>query len=176
MKKVMFGMIAGSALLLAACGGAEEEVATPEAEAPASTETAEAPAVDAEIVAIIEARQDNLKEMGASMRAISENMRSGSPDATLISEKADIIAGHAATMGDWFPAGSGPEAGVETEALPAIWENPEGFDEAVSNFQTAAVAFQTAAASGDMTATGGALRTLGGTCGACHDDFRVDDD
>ncbi|WP_293608939.1 cytochrome c [Ponticaulis sp.] len=176
MKKVMFGMIASSALLLAACGGAEEEVATPEAEAPAATETAEAAAANAEIVAIIEARQDNLKEMGASMRAISESMRSGSPDATLISEKADIIAGHAATMGDWFPAGSGPEAGVETEALPTIWENPEGFAEAVSNFQTAAVAFQAAAASGDMTATGGALRSLGGTCGACHDDFRVDDD
>lgn len=175
MKKIMFGMIAGSALLVAACGGAEEEApVTPEAETPA----AEAPASEdaSPMAAIIEARQDNLKEMGASMRAISESMRSGSPDAELISDKADIIAGHAETIGDWFPEGSGPEAGVETEALPAIWENPEGFQEAVSTFQTAAVAFQVAAASGDMAATGGALRGLGGSCGGCHDNFRVDDD
>ena len=176
MKKVVFGMIAGSALMLAACGGAEEDVATSDAEAPAASVTTEASAANAEIVAVIEARQDNLKEMGASMRAISESMRSGSPDSALISEKADIIAAHSQTMPNWFPAGSGPEAGVETEALPTIWENPDGFAEAVSNFQAAAVVFQTAAASGDMAATGGALRTLGGTCGACHDDFRVDDD
>ena len=172
MKKLMFGMCAASALMLAACGGSEDVSETDEPIVESSLSAEES----AEMEAIISSRQAGFKTFGRNMRAINQSLQSGSPDAAVIAEAAATIHETSMGMETWFPEGSGPESGFETEALPAIWENPEGFAEAVMNFQTAAAELDTIAASGDMEAFQTQLRATGGTCGACHDDFRVDDD
>lgn len=70
---------------------------------------------------------------------------------------------------DLFPEGS---IVGESEALPAIWENWDGFTAIVETGKTAAAAGLAAAEAGDATAYAAALQTLGGTCGACHQQFR----
>lgn len=163
----------GASLMLAACGGSEEAEAPVDSPAPA----AEAPAEDAnsEMASAIEARQANFKKVGGNFKTISDNMRAGEPDIEAVKTAAANVAKLSQDVANWFPAGSGPEAG-ETEALPVIWEKPEEFTAAIVRFQTAAAALNEAAQTGEMAAVGAAFRPVGGSCGGCHDAFRLDDD
>ncbi|MBL6946518.1 MAG: cytochrome c [Rhodospirillales bacterium] len=71
--------------------------------------------------------------------------------------------------GDIFPKDSGMG---KTGALPAIWEKPDDFAQAVAAFEDASVQFAMAANGGDMGAIGAALGGLGKSCGGCHKPFR----
>ena len=62
----------------------------------------------------------------------------------------------------------------ESEALPAIWEQPEKFAAALKNSEQATAEFaRVVAAGGDRAATGAAFRDVGKSCSGCHDDYRV---
>ena len=66
-----------------------------------------------------------------------------------------------------FHSGSGDG---KTEALPAIWENPEDFAERLDAFREAANGLRAAAETGgDMAA---AIQQLGQACKGCHDNYR----
>lgn len=65
---------------------------------------------------------------------------------------------------------------VETTALDKIWDNQPDFANKAQALVDNATAFADAAATGDRGATLGAFRALGGSCGNCHDDYRVDED
>jgi cytochrome c556 len=65
---------------------------------------------------------------------------------------------------------------VETEALDVIWEDATGFAAKAQALVDNATAFADAASTGDRGQTLGAFRALGGSCGDCHDNFRVDTD
>jgi len=87
------------------------------------------------------------------------------------------VLGHALTLqqlsvmaSDIFPEGSHGEG---SRALPDIWNDADGFGEALSAFQSAAGALADAARAGDMTAVGDAAAGLGRTCGGCHRPFRA---
>jgi len=90
------------------------------------------------------------------------------------------LAGHAAglvssaaELNNIFQKGSAVD---DSEALPAIWEQPEKFAAAIKRNQEATVAFQEAVAGGDSDTIGAAFRNMGKSCGGCHDDFRMEDD
>ena len=90
------------------------------------------------------------------------------------------LAGHAAGLASAaaelkyiFPEGSDVD---ESEALPAIWEQPEKFAAAVEKAEEATAAFEEAVAGGDSEAIGAAFRNVGMACRGCHDDFRVEHD
>jgi cytochrome c556 len=105
--------------------------------------------------------------IGASsmiVRGLVEN------DGHLAGHAAGIAAG-AAELDRIFPAGSNVG---ESEALPAIWDDAEGFATAVDNMQAAAAAFVEAAESGDAEAIGAAFRNVGMGCRGCHDNYRVE--
>ena len=70
-----------------------------------------------------------------------------------------------------FIAGSAPGDGVESGALPGIWEDPEGFAEKFAAFREAS-AGAGAALAGGQDSIGPVLQAMGGTCKECHDDFR----
>ncbi|MDZ7644625.1 MAG: cytochrome c [Woeseiaceae bacterium] len=64
----------------------------------------------------------------------------------------------------------------ESEALPAIWENPDEFAAAVEEAQKATRNFrEVVAGGGDKGEIAAAFREVGGSCKGCHDSFRVDD-
>ena len=65
---------------------------------------------------------------------------------------------------------------VETTALDSIWENMDDFAAKAQDLEDNASAFADAASGGDFATAMGAFRAFGGSCGNCHDTYRVDTD
>lgn len=132
-----------------------------------------APAMALTPIEAMKLRHDKFEGFGASMKAISDSLRSGKPDAGMIGKRAGAMAADGPNIPSWFPKGSGPESGRKTEALPAIWAQPAEFAARADAFTKAAKGLQAAAATGDGAAMGKATQALGGTCKGCHDNFRL---
>jgi cytochrome c556 len=122
---------------------------------------------------VITARQQNYKAIGKAMKGIMDELKTGSPSISTVQTNARTIAGLAPKLPGWFPAGTGPESGVKTAALPAVWQNNADFQVAAKNFAAAAQGLNAAAAKGDAAQIGDAAKALGGTCKSCHDRFRL---
>jgi len=91
--------------------------------------------------------------------------------------KAAIATFNAAAQsyGEFFPEGSNTG---DTEASPAIWENPEGFQQALAKFQSdAANAMNASGREGpaDLAAFRSAVTPVLSNCTSCHENFRLDD-
>ncbi|TWG93358.1 cytochrome c556 [Mesorhizobium sp. J18] len=117
-----------------------------------------------------------LMESNAASAGVAAAMLKGEMDYSPVVAKAAINALHATALafGDYFPEGS--ETGGDTTASPKIWENMEGFQEAVTKFQTDSAA--AAEASGkdgpaDLEAFKAAITPVLGNCRGCHEDFRI---
>ena len=123
----------------------------------------------------IETRQAQLKKMGKAFKAISDQLKSGSPDVAAIQEAAASVPVESAGMEDWFPEGTGPDSGVKTDALPAIWENRADFEQKLADFRAASDELAAIAPGGDVAAIGAAFQKTGGACKSCHDKYREDD-
>lgn len=132
-----------------------------------------AAAVDA--AKVIAARHAGYKDIARNMKAMSDNLKTGSPDPALIRASANAIAASAARIPGWFPMGSGPETGLKTHAKPEIWQHPDAFRAKAQDLRAQALKMAALAGSGDADALGAQLRAVGGTCKACHDDFRMKD-
>ena len=158
--------------LLAACGGSDSSA--PESEvAPAAEEVVLDNGMTPKEQ--IEMRQAQLKKLGKAFKTISDQLKASEPDMAAIQAAAASVPVESEGMADWFPAGTGPDSGVKTDALPAIWEEPDLFTEKLSDFEMAAGGLATAAETGDLAAIGAAFATTGGTCKSCHEKFRADD-
>jgi cytochrome c556 len=112
-------------------------------------------------------RQDTMKHIGRTLRPLVEMSKSGKFDQAEVQKDGAAIAGYLDHFKDLFPAGSEHE---DDKALPTIWSDAAGFEEHRMNAKNAALAI---AASTDMTSFTTAFKALGGTCGACHDKYRV---
>lgn len=132
-------------------------------------------ASDSPFAGVVKERHDNFEEIGDAFKAIGKEVKGGSPDLALVSAKAAIINADAAKIAALFPAGSGPESGVKTEALPAIWEKPAEFQAGIDKLSSTSAALKAAADSGDAAATGKAVAEVGGSCKGCHEKFREKD-
>jgi cytochrome c556 len=65
------------------------------------------------------------------------------------------------------------DSGVETHALPAIWEKWGDFEQVAMRFQEETAKLAEVAEGGDMAAIGRQLGVVGKEgCGACHETFR----
>lgn len=124
---------------------------------------------------VIKAREANFKLLGKGMKTTFDQLKADSPDIAAIRAAAASIAATAPKLGSQFPAGSGPESGVKTEALPVIWQKPAEFRAAYDKLTGAAKAFKLAADSGDLAKIKASAQALGGTCKGCHDTFRQKD-
>ena len=122
---------------------------------------------------IIKARQEHLKDMGASMKAIVDQVKSGSVDKTIATDAAKKVAAYSRQIPTWFPKGTGEEAGVKTLAKPEIWSKPEDFQAAADKLPPEADKLVEAAATGDAAMIGAQLQATGKACGGCHKPFRV---
>lgn len=124
---------------------------------------------------MIAARQANFKQMGKGMKAISDQIKSPTPSFDAIKAGAAAIDQSAGKVAGYFPSGSGPQAGVKTEALPAIWEKNDEFNADSAKLVKAAAAMHTAAGSGNIDQAKAQFMALGGTCKECHENFRARD-
>ena len=124
---------------------------------------------------VVSARQANFKAMGKAMKGSFDELKQPAPSIDVFKTNANTLAGAATKIAAGFPKGTGPESGVKTQALPALWEKPDEFRAATDKFAKAAQAYSQAAASGNLDATKAALMQVGGTCKGCHDSFRAKD-
>jgi len=145
--------------------------------APAAKTAAKA-AKDAERAArIIATRQGALKLMGYYMFPLGGMARGRIPmDTALVGQNATHIGNLAPMLTDTFKANTAA-SGVESDALPVIWEQGAEFQGKIETLiEMAAELSRIAGTEGvEEGAVKGAIGKLGQACGSCHDDFRVDD-
>jgi cytochrome c556 len=133
---------------------------------------ADAPATPAEVQ---KARHDHYHELGEQFKTVRDLTRSSKPDFAALEKAAEHVVKASINQGQWFPKGSGPEAG-ETRALPEIWTKPADFVAAQKMFSDRAPALLAAAKAKDIDAVRSAFRDVGASCKNCHDPFRAPED
>lgn len=121
----------------------------------------------------IAARQANFKKMGKAMKELKDGMSSGADKAVLVAA-AKTLADTGREQAKMFPAGTGPSAGVKTDALPVIWTDRATFDADMNKMIGETAKLVTVAGSGDTSALAAQFKATGMSCGACHRQFRAD--
>ncbi len=118
---------------------------------------------------IIETRQAGQDLLAGNFSGIIQGVR----------HKADVkaFANSAAAMARWmkqfpttFPPGSDKGS---TKALPTVWTDQAGFNQAAANLVQAADKLSQLAKAGDTAGFEAQVKTVGDACGACHDKFRA---
>jgi cytochrome c556 len=118
----------------------------------------------------VQYRQAVMKSIGGHMASMATILKNQVHMEDLVLH-ARGLAGLADIAPEVFPEGSDTE---KSKALPAVWENPEEFSEAMQRMVDAAEGMASAAATEDMSEIGPAIQALGGSCKGCHDDFKAE--
>jgi cytochrome c556 len=122
---------------------------------------------------VVKARQQGLKSLGAAFKVIRDELRNTSPDSAKIKAAAADITRAAGGIGTWFPAGTGPEAGLKTDAKSEVWADAAGFAAVQETFVREAGKWTRLGDSTDASAWKDAAASLGQSCKGCHDKYRV---
>lgn len=124
--------------------------------------------------AVIDERQEGFKEMGAAMKTLRDALNDDNPSAADMKAAAQNMALLAEKIPGWFPEGSGPESGLDTDARDYIWTNKEKFDRITDELITASKAMTVLTAGSDVAAIKKQLLVIRDNCSSCHDSYRVD--
>jgi cytochrome c556 len=119
-----------------------------------------------------DARHESFEEMGAAAKTIADQLGEAKPDLAAIRTAATAINALAPKIETWFPSGSGPDDGIKTHALQAVWTKPAEFKAAADKFVAESAKFHGIAQGEDIAAIGAGMKALGGACKNCHDTFR----
>jgi cytochrome c556 len=130
-------------------------------------------AVAATPAQLIGARQQSYKNIGKANKAIMDELKKSNPSVPVIQVNATILNNLARKIPNWFPRGTGPEAGVKTAALPIIWQQPAEFKKAAANLAGATQALSAAASKGNIDAIRAAVPAVGNACKTCHQTYRA---
>lgn len=133
-----------------------------------------APAPSPAPKAAIAARQAGYKKMGAAMKALNDQLKSGTPVKATLVAAAQTLATTAREQPRLFPAGSGPTAGVPTDALPNIWTDRATFDGQMAKLIAESGKLIGVVNGGNADAIRAQAKATGATCAACHRQFRAD--
>lgn len=120
-------------------------------------------------------REDYFHAIGKAAKASNEEFKKPAPSIAEIQKLAAAIDALAPKEPSMFPAGSGPETGLKTEARAEIWTKWSDFKAAADKFAGAAHNYSLVAQKGDVAAAKAAFYQMGGTCKACHEQFRKED-
>jgi len=126
-------------------------------------------------VELQKARHEHYEELGKAFKAVRDASKEASPDFAVIEKAAETVNKATVDQQQWFPKGTGPEAG-KTRALPEIWSKPDDFTAAQKMFADRAPKLLAAAKTKDVAAITAAFKDVGGACKNCHDTFRKPED
>jgi len=136
----------------------------------------EAPSPEEQAAAAIDQRKSLFKTLRYNLGPIA-GMAQGAPfNAEVAERNARRIAVMATMIPEMLAVDTSAFDAIETTALDIIWENQDDIAAKAQALIDNASAFADAAATGDMASTLGAFRAFGGSCGNCHDAYRVDTD
>ena len=118
----------------------------------------------------IATRKAAMKGVGAAMGPLAA-MNKGEAPFNLATVQASLATMNKASkeMGALFPATS--KTGGETAADPKIWDDAAGWAAVIQNFYTLTTA--AAAAIKDEASFKAEFGKVGGSCGTCHNTYRV---
>ncbi len=130
-------------------------------------------AADIDPKAVITDRQATMKGFAEKTKIIKA-YADGSGDQAAALDAAKAIQDTAPRIPSFFPAGTGPEAGIPTHAKPEIWADRERFEGTAARLAGQAQSLVAAIQSGDQAGAKEGLAAVGRVgCGACHDNFRA---
>jgi cytochrome c556 len=127
---------------------------------------------------IVKYRQNFMKANSAHLGMIASIIKGEvsltdelAPHAQALAEQGKLVS---ANLQQLFPEGTGKgAAGIETHALPVIWEKWAEFEQAARDFEEESAKLAEVAAGGDMTAIAQQVGAFGkNACGGCHETFR----
>jgi len=124
--------------------------------------------------AIVKYRQASMKSMGAHMSAMSLVVKKQVTSRTDLAAHAEAIYGVSRTIGNLFPAGTGPDK-VKTDAKAAIWQQIPEFRSQAVDLEHASRKLAELAKKGDAAGFDKQFKVVGDTCNDCHTLFRVQD-
>jgi cytochrome c556 len=122
---------------------------------------------------VVKARQQGLKALGAAFKVIRDELKADAPDAAKIRKASADITQAAGAIDKWFPAETGPDSGVKTDAKPEVWTDSAGFATAREAFVREANKWAQLGNSTDASAWKEGAASLGQSCKGCHDKYRV---
>lgn len=134
---------------------------------------------EVDIASVIEMRQTNYADLGSAYKSMTDELRKKKPGRYMYGRylKQLVNLSHDQAKFDWFPAGSGPESGLETAATPEIWTKNTEFREWVEALPVEADKLQEIVANkGEISEIKAQHKALGKTCKGCHEPFRVEED
>jgi len=124
----------------------------------------------------IEARQSNFKDLGGAFKTIRDQLRLSRPDPIAIEQAAHSVYEMSQAHAMWFPKGTGPESGYETDAKPEIWTDAQGFASANQRFVDAGAKLYSLAQAKNIDGLKQHVPAVGQACKNCHDKFRLPQD
>lgn len=134
------------------------------------------PSPEEQAAAAIDQRKSLFKTLRYNLAPIA-GMAQGAPFNAQVAERnARRIAVMATMIPEMLAVNTAAFDNIETTALDIIWDNQDDIAVKAQALIDNANAFAEAATTGDMGATLGAFRAFGGSCGNCHDAYRVDTD
>ncbi|WP_417689817.1 c-type cytochrome [Pseudidiomarina sp.] len=120
----------------------------------------------------VEYRQKALSVMQNNFAYMGDMLKGDMPfDAAIFAERAETFAALASVPWVGFSQ-EGAMPGSNTDALPAIWDNWDDFQERAEQLQMDANALTAAAATGDQGQMRSAFMTAAKNCKGCHDQYK----
>lgn len=117
-------------------------------------------------------RHARFETIGRAFKGVQDQLKRNPVNWVAVRNTSAVLAALASRAKTWFPAGSGPQHGVKTDALPAAWTNRAELDRQADRFAAAANSLAAAAELGDVNRAKAAFRVTGESCKSCHDQFR----
>lgn len=120
---------------------------------------------------MIAARQAGQDLVGGTFTGLLQAAKQKAPDVKPFASAAHALTKWEPVFMTMFPPGT--EHGHNTKALPAIWTDRAGFQQAAQNLTQAAAKLEQVAHAGDQAGFAQQVHALGDACTACHKKFRA---
>ena len=135
---------------------------------------------------IVKERMDAMGELGDHAKAVGDMLKGQAPLVpAAVRDAADAFVRHGRRIPALFPDTEHSRRGATTEALPAIWDDAEGFAALSERFVADSEAFGAAAAGlgdgatladADARAVRAAFFRAAKGCSGCHERYRLETD
>jgi cytochrome c556 len=126
-------------------------------------------------VDVIVARQASLDMSSITFRSMGEAMKAGEEPKS-VGYAAAALAKWAKALPGMFPPGTGKgETSAFSQALPAIWRDRAGFDQAAANYADATRRLAALAQANDTAGFTSQLEEVNQACNACHTRYKAGD-
>jgi len=116
---------------------------------------------------IVKERMIKFKASKTLMKKINKGLQN--QNFRVIEKSAEALLIWGKEMSKYFPEGSD---NPPSKASSDIWNDPEGFKQAINNFQLASLELITQSKTNNMDQTVSSFRSLAGTCKGCHEKFK----